>query len=196
MNANGAHPAPDGCARRLWLQRLAASALALPLTAPVPVKAQTAKQAQAQDLLSTNGSPAPALLTISGKLRKTGAEAQAGFNLASLSGFPQTTHVTRTPWYSEERAFTGPLLRDLLQACNADGQTMRLLALNDYRADMPVSDTQKYDVIVAHLIDGKPVAVRDKGPLFVMYPFGAKSELRSTLYYARAVWQLRSIEVL
>jgi len=38
--------------------------------------------------------------------------------------------------------------------------------------------------------------VRDKGPLFMIYPFDAQPELRSAVYYSRSVWQLSEIEVL
>jgi hypothetical protein len=40
-----------------------------------------------------------------------------------------------------------------------------------------------------------PMPVRDKGPLFVIYPFDAQPELRNAIYYSRSAWQLRSIEV-
>jgi hypothetical protein len=51
-------------------------------------------------------------------------------------------------------------------------------------------------VLLARLLDDEPMAVRDKGPLFIVYPFDAKSELRNALYYSRSAWQLKSIEVL
>ena len=56
-------------------------------------------------------------------------------------------------------------------------------------------DVQRFDVIAARLIDGAPMAVRDKGPLFVIYPFDAQPELRNSVYYSRPAWQLRAIEV-
>jgi hypothetical protein len=37
--------------------------------------------------------------------------------------------------------------------------------------------------------------VREKGPLFVMYPFDRVPELRNAVYYSRCIWQLREIEV-
>ena len=40
------------------------------------------------------------------------------------------------------------------------------------------------------------MAVRDRGPLFVVYPFDAQPELRNAVYYSRSAWQLKSIEVL
>ncbi len=136
------------------------------------------------------------VLTLGGRVRNTNDGRRAQFDMALLEGLPQTSFVTATPWYAQARRFTGPLLRDVLAAAGAQGTTLRLIALNDYRVDMPFDDAQRYDVVVARLLDGKPLAVRDKGPLLVIYPFDAQPELRSAVYYGRSAWQLRTIEVL
>jgi hypothetical protein len=135
------------------------------------------------------------VLTVSGRLRNPNDGALAQFDMAMIEALPQTSFTTWSPWYTQPRRFTGPLLRDLLAAAGAQGSKLRLVALNDYRVDMPMDDTQRHDVIVARLLDDKPMAVRDKGPLFVIYPFDAQRELRSATYYSRSAWQLRAIEV-
>ena len=43
--------------------------------------------------------------------------------------------------------------------------------------------------------DGKPMSVRDKGPLFIVFPFDENPALRSELYYGRSAWQVKSITV-
>ena len=136
------------------------------------------------------------LLTVGGLVRNTNDGRRAQFDMAMIEALAQQTVLTRTPWFSQARRFTGPLLRDVLSAAGAQGAMLRLVALNDYRVDVPFSDAQRYDVIVAHLLDDKPMAVRDKGPLFVIYPFDSRPELRSAVYYSRSAWQLRTIEVL
>lgn len=136
------------------------------------------------------------VLTLSGRVRNTNDGRRAHFDMAMLEGMTQHSLVTRTPWYAQARRFTGPLLRDVLAAAGAQGTLLRLIALNDYRVDMPYSDTQEYDVLLARLLDDKPLAVRDKGPLLVIYPFDAQPELRGAIHYARSAWQLRTIEVL
>jgi hypothetical protein len=98
-------------------------------------------------------------------------------------------------WYSRPRQFTGPLLRDVLRAAGAHGTQLRARALNDYRVDIPFDDAQRFDLILARLLDGAPMPVRDRGPLFAVYPFDAQPELRNAVYYSRSAWQLRSIEV-
>lgn len=136
------------------------------------------------------------VLTVSGRVRMPNDGDRAQFDMAMLEALPQTSFTTRTPWYAQARRFTGPLLRDVLAAAGAQGAVIRLTALNDYKVDMPYDDAQRHDVIVARLLDDRPMAVRDKGPLFVIYPFDARPELRGAVYYSRSAWQLRSIEVI
>lgn len=140
------------------------------------------------------------VLSLTGRIRLgnagTAAARQAHFDMSMLEQLPQASFSTRTPWYAQARRFTGPLLRDLLSAVGAQGQVVRALALNDYRVDIPVEDTRRWDVIVARLLDERPMTVRDKGPLFVMYPFDRHAELRNPLYHSRCAWQLRTLEVM
>ena len=117
------------------------------------------------------------------------------FDMAMLARFRQRSFTTRTPWYPTPRTFTGPLLRDVLAAAGASGSQLRLVALNDFKVGMPATDTEKFDVIIARLLDGQPMAVRDRGPLFVIYPYDSSAELQSELYFGRSAWQLRTIEV-
>jgi hypothetical protein len=136
------------------------------------------------------------VLTLSGRVRMPNQGDAAHFDMPMLEALPQTSFTTGTPWWTQPRKFTGPLLRDVLAAAGAQGTTLRARALNDYRVDIPFDDAQRHDMIIARLLDGKPMAVRDKGPLFIIYPFDARPELRNTVYYSRSAWQLRTIEVL
>lgn len=137
----------------------------------------------------------PVVLTVSGTGRGSHDRQAMDFDLAMLQQLPQASYATRAPWYPQTRRFTGPLLRDVLEAAGTDGETLRLIALNDYYVDIPASDARHYDVVVALRLDDKPMTIRDKGPLLVMYPFDAQPELRTATYYTRAAWQLRSIQV-
>jgi hypothetical protein len=133
------------------------------------------------------------VLTINGKVSKTNASARAEFDMAMLEALPQHSFTTLTPWYKEPRKFTGPLLRDVLAAAGASGKMITAIALNDYKAEVPIDDTQRYEVVLARLMDDKPMPVRDKGPLFIIYPFDTDQTLRSERYYNRAAWQLKTL---
>lgn len=136
------------------------------------------------------------VLTIGGTLASTNDNGGASFDLALLQKLPQLSFSTKTPWYAQPRKFTGVALRDLLAAVGAPpGAALKAIALNDYRVDIPTDDVQRHGAMLAYLLDDKPMSVREKGPLVVIYPFDDKPELRSAVHYSRAIWQLRRLEL-
>lgn len=135
------------------------------------------------------------ILTISGKVAEKNSAGGASFDLAMLEKLPQQTFSTKTPWDKNPIKFKGPLLRDVLAAAKASGTTLKATALNDYQTAIPFDDATKFDVIVAHQMNDQAIPVRTKGPLFIVYPFDSKAELRSNVYYERSAWQLKSLSV-
>ena len=135
------------------------------------------------------------VLSMSGQITQKNADGRADFDMAMLAALPQHTFTTGTPWFAEPRQFTGPLLRDVLGAVGARGKTLRAIALNKFKIDIPADDAAQFPVIVARLMNGKPMPIREKGPLFIIYPYDTDIELQSTRYYNRSAWQLRAIEV-
>ena len=136
------------------------------------------------------------VLTVSGRIGQRNADRVAAFDMDMLAALPQHSFLTRTPWYAEARKFTGPLLRDVLAAVEAQGKQLRAIALNDYKVDLPAGDAQKFPVVLARLMDDKPMSVREKGPLFLIYPFDSDETLRNERYYSRSAWQLKALDVL
>ncbi|MBC8057753.1 MAG: molybdopterin-dependent oxidoreductase, partial [Rhizobiales bacterium] len=136
------------------------------------------------------------VLTITGSLSNPNDGSAASFDLALLQTLPQQSFSTKTPWYATPRRFTGVPLRDLLAAVGAPpGARLAAMALNDYRVDIPADDVNRHSAMLAYLLDDKPMSVREKGPLVIIYPFDERPELRSAVHYSRAIWQLRSLEL-
>lgn len=135
------------------------------------------------------------ILTLTGKLGEKNAGDKAVFDLAMLERLPQHTFTTKTPWDKQPVKFTGPLLRDVLAAAKASGTTLKASALNDYKTSIPLQDATRFDMVLAHKINDQAISVRTKGPLFIIYPFDTKPELQSVVYYERAAWQLKSIDI-
>ncbi|MES2228797.1 MAG: molybdopterin-dependent oxidoreductase [Pseudomonadota bacterium] len=136
------------------------------------------------------------LLTVGGAIANANGNGAASFDLTLLQKLPQSSFSTRTPWYPTPRKFSGVLLRDLLAGVGAPpGVTIRAVALNDYRVDIPAEEAVRHGALLAYLLDDKPVPVREKGPLMLVYPFDAKPELRTALQYSRAIWQLRRLDL-
>lgn len=135
------------------------------------------------------------ILTIEGTISQTNNGPQAQFDMKMLEKLPQHSFSTKTPWYPDAVTFTGPLLRDLLAAVGAKGTKITAVALNDYKTEIPFDDATRHDVIVARLMNNRPMPVREKGPLFIVFPFDTKAELRTELYYNRAAWQLNVLRI-
>jgi hypothetical protein len=135
------------------------------------------------------------ILTISGNVGEKNTANAAVFDMAMLQKLPQRSFTTMTPWDKQPIKFTGPLLRDVLAAAKATGSTIKAAALNDYQSSIPLDDAQKFDVILAHKMNDQDIPVKTKGPLFIVYPYDTKAELRSTVYYERSAWQLKSMAI-
>lgn len=123
------------------------------------------------------------------------ANSKVGMSLGTLESLPQHQFTTMTPWSDKPIHFSGPLLRDVLAMVGAEGHTIRATAINDYRIQIPKEDALRYNVIVATRMNGERMSIRDKGPLFVVYPFDSDSALKQAQYYERSIWQLKSLEV-
>ena len=135
------------------------------------------------------------ILTVDGLIENTTDGTSALFDLEALEALGLVTLETATPWTEGVVRFEGVLGRTLLEAVGAKGTTLSAIALNDYVAPIPVSDFRDFDVILALAANGQHLSVRDKGPVFIVYPFDAKPELRNESIYARCVWQLARLTV-
>jgi hypothetical protein len=135
------------------------------------------------------------ILTVSGKIAITNGSGTAQFDRAMLEGLGMVSFETTTPWYKGPVKFEGVPLVKLMAAVGATGQRIIAIALNDYSAEVPMEDAIKYNVILALKRDGEYMPVRDKGPLFVVYPFDSDPELKSQKFYSRSVWQVARMEV-
>ncbi|MEA2117015.1 molybdopterin-dependent oxidoreductase [Halovibrio sp. HP20-50] len=138
----------------------------------------------------------PVILTVSGNIAHTNAGSNAQFDRAMLAALPQQEFETGTPWTDGRNHYRGPLMRELLAYVGADSDTVHVAALNGYEADIPVSDFEDYDVILALTKDGEAIPIREYGPLWVLYPFDQDEALLSEKIRFRAVWQVMHINVL
>ena len=135
------------------------------------------------------------LLTVSGAIGQTNAGDQALLDLELLVRLGTTEFETETIWTDGPQTFVGVELVDLLAALEAEGDILRAVALNDYAVEIPVSDAVEGGPIIAFLRNGEEMSVREKGPLWLVYPYDSAAEYRSEVTYARSIWQLARIEV-
>lgn len=136
------------------------------------------------------------ILTISGQITHTNTDNNtAEFDREMLLSLGVFDVETVTPWTEGSDLYQGPMLSSVIQAVGAMGDTLKVSALNDYSAKMPVSDAFDYDVLLAMDMNGKPMSIRDKGPLFVLYPFSDMPELNNEVIHNRSVWQIKAMLV-
>lgn len=137
----------------------------------------------------------PALLTISGDIATTNLDGKLVLDQKAFEALPFTTVRTETPWTDGMTTFEGVALSALLELAGAKGQTVHAVALNDYAVDVPVSDAANPNVIVAYRMNGETMRVRDKGPLWLIYPLSSEPELQSEETHSKMIWQIKELSI-
>jgi len=145
-----------------------------------------------------NDIPVPSgdvILTISGQTQATNVDDTLQFDLESLTALGLTTIETETIWTEGVQKFEGVALSTLIELAGVETGTLRATAINDYTVEIPVEDGVVDGPIVAVFANGEKMSVRDKGPLWIVYPYDASSDYRSEVIYSRSIWQLDRIEI-
>lgn len=137
----------------------------------------------------------PVILTITGKIRHTNAGGGARFDLAMLQNLGRHDVRTTTPWTDGKQTFSGVLIRDLLHAVGAWGDTVKAIAINDYSYRIEIADFNLYPVILASQMNGELLRIREKGPLWIIYPRDDFAELQEKAVEPRMVWQVRELVI-
>ncbi|MEY8802512.1 molybdopterin-dependent oxidoreductase [Leisingera sp. XS_AS12] len=136
------------------------------------------------------------LLTVTGPMADQ-AEAEAvQFDLEMLQELGTVEFETSTIWTQGVQTFEGVPLSALVESLGMSGTTLRATAINDYAVDIPISDAVEDGPIIAYKLNGEEMSVRDKGPLWIVYPYDSKTEYQSEVVYSRSIWQLDRIEVI
>jgi hypothetical protein len=135
------------------------------------------------------------ILEVSGAIGRTNAPGRALFDLAAIEALGLRELTTRTPWTEGEQRFSGVDPRALLAAVEARGEELEASALDGYRVVVPIADLERFPMLLATRRDGRPMPVRERGPLWLVYPWSTHPETVEQPYRGRAIWQLRSIVV-
>lgn len=135
------------------------------------------------------------MLTVTGldETRFPGGTVQ--FDRGRLEAINVTEITTSTPWTEGPQEFTGTRLSALTDFLGVTDGVLVGVALNDYSVEIPVSDAVPDGPIIAFANNDKPMPLRSRGPLWVIYPFDQKADYRSEVIYTRSIWQLNRLEV-
>ncbi len=139
------------------------------------------------------------LLIVSGLIAKTNSADKKTFaftfdDLQKLGN----KNIQATNIYNGKAMYTGPLIRDVLRTAGVklNAKSVIFVGLDDYQVRVPISDLDKWDVIVAHTVNDQRMVIETKGPLWVMYPLDQDPvNLANTNTSAKLVWNLLKIIV-
>ncbi len=142
-------------------------------------------------LAASSSSDGPDLLQV--EFQSSAASTQ--FNLADLQAFPPISFETHTPWTTGVQRFTGVSLSALLAHLEVTEGTLVFHAVNDYVVEFAVSGAAAGAPIVAYERNGAAMSMRDKGPLWVVFPYDSDPAYQTEEIYSKSAWQLVRIVV-
>ena len=145
----------------------------------------------AEPLASPKG---PVILTISGAVEQTNSAAGAQFDKEMLESLGHASIKTTSQVSDIPQLFEGVPLRAVLERVGAKGKAIRASALNDYVDILPFEDL-KFEPLLAMRVDGRALTMRDKGPLWIVYPRDDYKALQDVRYDSRWVWQLNKLHI-
>ena len=108
--------------------------------------------AGAEDLAKPADKP---ILTISGKIGRTKEGGRVTFDRTQLESLGMASITTSTPWHDHPVLFEGVPMRRLLSEVAANGSKIKVVALDDYVAELPTADFAKYGTLLALKIGGE-----------------------------------------
>ncbi|MTI10726.1 molybdopterin-dependent oxidoreductase [Curvivirga aplysinae] len=136
------------------------------------------------------------ILTIDGNVGVRNLGNTAIFDLEMLQALEVKTYETHTPWSDHMYRFKGPTLESILKTVRfEEGQTLTLYALDGYQTDLNWKDATEFKPILAYSRNNVPMSRRDRGPLWLIFPYDAHEELKDARYDNFWVWQVYRIEV-
>jgi hypothetical protein len=137
----------------------------------------------------------PVILTVTGAIDQANSPEGAQFDLAMLEGMDPVDVQTSTIWTHGPQTFTGVPLARLVAVLGAEGEVIAATALNEYTVEIPLSDAVEGGPILAFAQNGRHLSVRDKGPLWVIYPYDHDRDFQTEVIYARSIWQVKRMEI-
>lgn len=128
-------------------------------------------------------------------LTVTGTDISASFSVEELEELGTQTIATSTIWSEGVQEFTGLPLITLLEYLGVSEGTLVAQAINDYSVEIPVSDAVEDGPLLAIHRNGEAMSIRDKGPIWLVYPYDLNAKYRSEIIYSRSIWQLDRIQI-
>lgn len=118
------------------------------------------------------------------------------FSLDQLMAHADKEIITNTPWTDDNTKFVGISAKALLSLMGVAKSDLKVTALNNYWSTIPYDDIEKYNPLFALKKNDELMSIRDKGPIWVIYPLSEFNELSNEVLHSRMVWQVSKVETL
>ncbi|NIZ12417.1 oxidoreductase [Phaeobacter sp. HF9A] len=122
-------------------------------------------------------------------------DASFEYTLEDLRALGDREIKTTTIWSDGVQTFVGVPLDTLMSHIGAQDGALEAAAVNDYAVEIPMSDVRPGGPMIAYMRNGATMSLRDKGPLWIVYPYDSGAEFRTEEVYSRSIWQLNRITV-
>jgi hypothetical protein len=116
-------------------------------------------------------------------------------SLEEVFALPAVEFQTTTIWTEGVQRFRGVWLSDLITYLEISEGNLDFSALNEYLIEIPLEDIVPGGPLVAYEWNGERMSPRDKGPLWVVFPYDSDAKFQTETVYAQSIWQLDRIEV-
>jgi len=168
--------------QRLYTQILLIAFLAIMTITPIRTMAEDAISSEVVLKVANTSGAANENVTIA-------------FNLALLDALPQHEFSTTTIWTEDLNTFSGVLLKDLIELTGFQGESVTAWAINDYMAEFSVGSLAFNTALIATRQNGDTMHPRDKGPLWIVFPYSDGPQFQTEAIFAQSVWQLNRLDV-
>lgn len=166
---------------------------------PAPAASTVYKRVTDAKIKAGDAIPAPkgdVVLTVDGKIGTKNAGDTIQMDMPTIESAGLVDYKVTDPFEKVPTVFRGVLMSDLLDLWKVDSSatTLTMVALNDYKVDVPISDLRKYPVIFAVQQDGNYMPVATRGPAMLVYPYD-NFQFDRQKYDDFWIWQIKSITV-
>lgn len=173
----------------------ALAALALPAALAV---AGAYQEVRAPRLMPGDPIPAPrerVVLTVHGATAEPNQGRHLAFDIPTLEQMGLVRYTNRNRWYAGPVTYEGVLGSDFLDIVGVPegADTLYMRALNDFVTRVPIADLRRWPVMLALKLDGEYMSVRDKGPIWLVYPTHVNEALGGPAHQGKWIWQLTEI---
>lgn len=135
------------------------------------------------------------VLNVTGNISKQNIAGGIALDRAMLESMKTHRFKTKTHWDPKPQEFEGVLVSDFLRYTGAKSKDFKATAYDDYQVSIKDVDFDKYPIILAYKLNGKYMSLRNKGPIWLMFPWDDYPELKTTLNHTMSIYQVKEIDI-